>query len=140
MSNHPKFYFFDNGITNAICQRLNDPLGSDIRGKLFEQLIINEIVAHLSYTNKERTLYFWRTTQGHEVDLLVTKGHSPILGIEIKFKQKIEKKDFSGINKLKEDYPHLPTWIISNTTSPYEENGTFIFPWQYFLEKKIDAI
>lgn len=37
MSLHPKFYLFDNGVTNAICQRLRDPLAANIKGKLFEQ-------------------------------------------------------------------------------------------------------
>lgn len=137
MSLHPKFYLFDNGVTNAICQRLRDPLAPNIKGKLFEQWIINEIHAHLSYQNKERSLYFWRTTGGHEVDLLVTKSHKPILGIEIKLKEQLNKKDFSGILKLKEDYPHLPTWIVANVSAPYENEGIEILPWRYFLEKKI---
>lgn len=137
MSLHPKFYLFDNGLTNAICQRLHDPLAPNVKGKLFEQWIINEIQAHIAYHNKERTLYFWRTTLGHEVDLLVTQGHKPILGIEIKLKERLEKKDFTGIIKLKEDYPNLPTWMISNVSDPYEENGVIIMPWRYFLEKKI---
>jgi predicted AAA+ superfamily ATPase len=140
MSLHPKFYLFDCGLTNVICQRLNDPLDNATKGKLFEQWIINEIRAHISYENKERTLFFWRTKEGNEVDLLITKGQKPVLGIEIKYKEKISKSDFAGINKLKEDYPQLTTWVISNVSAPYEENETLVLPWEYFLSKKIIEI
>lgn len=140
LSLHPKFYLFDCGLTNVICQRLQDPLDPEVKGKLFEQWIINEIRAHISYENKERSLFFWRTKEGHEVDLLITKGTKPLLAIEIKYKTKIQKSDFSGINKLKEDYPNLTTWLISNVSSPYEENGTLIIPWEYFLSKMMSDI
>ncbi len=133
LSVHPKFYFFDNGVTNAIAERLNDPLAPQVAGKLFEQWLINEIKAHIAYSEKERSLYFWRTTQGHEVDLLITRSHIPQLAIEFKYKSSLSKDDFMGINKLHEDYPELPTWIVTNVTSPYLQENILILPWKEFL-------
>ena len=39
LSHRPKVYFFDNGIRNAIVQRLDPSLISTERGHLFEQTV-----------------------------------------------------------------------------------------------------
>jgi predicted AAA+ superfamily ATPase len=50
---HPKFYFFDTGITNAINRRLSDPPDSRLYGRLFEQLMVLEAYRHHQYTLSE---------------------------------------------------------------------------------------
>ncbi len=65
-----KIYFYDNGIRNAI---LGDFRPFDIRqdkGALWENFIISERKKFLSYRNFYGRLYFWRTTQKQEVDLI----------------------------------------------------------------------
>jgi predicted AAA+ superfamily ATPase len=142
LSLHPKFYFFDNGLNNCMAERLRDPLSPEIKGKLFEQWIINEVRMYLSYHNKEGTLYFWRTQGGHEVDLIYSKGHKLKLAIEIKFKKNLERKDFSGLNKIKEDYPKLECILIYNGPNSYEDenNNVVVLPWKEFLTERLKLL
>jgi hypothetical protein len=37
----------------------------------FEHFLMNEVRAYLAYTGRHAPLSFWRTSQGHEVDLIV---------------------------------------------------------------------
>jgi predicted AAA+ superfamily ATPase len=75
---HPKFYFFDNGVLNAITQQsMSEKLTPDLRGKLFEQWIINEVRSYLSYSRLAYKIYFWHTKAGNEVDLILVKKQHP---------------------------------------------------------------
>src|SRR3989338_8766138 len=81
---HPKFYFFDLGVTNAINRRLTSPLDPMIRGRLFEQFMILEVSRRLHYTLSEAQLFFCRTNHGAEVDLLIEKHGTIRAACEIK--------------------------------------------------------
>ena len=65
-----KIYFYDNGIRNAIIGNFN-PLASrmDI-GALWENFLISERLKYLSNNNLDKSIYFWRTTQKQEIDLI----------------------------------------------------------------------
>jgi len=65
-----KFYFFDNGIRNAILGNLL-PLNarSDI-GVLWENFLISERFKFLSNRDEDAQRFFWRTTQQQEIDYL----------------------------------------------------------------------
>ncbi len=65
-----KFYFYDNGIRNAVLGNFN-PLSSrtDV-GALWENYVVSErIKMHITY-NDEVSSYFWRTTQQQEIDYI----------------------------------------------------------------------
>ncbi|MFQ5627915.1 MAG: DUF4143 domain-containing protein [bacterium] len=44
---HPKFYFFDTGVANAINRMLTSHMHLQLRGKLFEHFIILETFRHM---------------------------------------------------------------------------------------------
>lgn len=65
-----KFYFYDNGIRNAIISNFNPPsLRSDV-GALWENFIISERMKQLHYNDIYSNCYFWRTTQQQEIDYI----------------------------------------------------------------------
>ncbi len=139
LSKHPKFYFCDNGIHNAILKNLKDPLHPSQRGKLFEQWLINETRALLSYSNSELEIYFWRTERGEfEVDLILAKGNKPAIALEIKAKSKIDKKDFSGLLQFQAEFPKTQLYCAYEGTSAYMEQGIEVLPYQKMLEKLRD--
>ncbi|OGR05065.1 MAG: hypothetical protein A2511_05720, partial [Deltaproteobacteria bacterium RIFOXYD12_FULL_50_9] len=70
---HPKFYFFDTGVTNAINRRLAAPPDPRLAGRLFEQFIVLELHRHLHYGRSETRIFFWRTNTGSEVDLVLER-------------------------------------------------------------------
>jgi predicted AAA+ superfamily ATPase len=79
----PKFYFFDCGVLRAIQNRLNDPPTSIELGILFETWFINEIMRINSYQNYDHQFSFWRN-RDHEIDIIISRGQTPILAIECK--------------------------------------------------------
>ena len=63
-----KFYFYDNGIRNAIISNFNSlSLRSDT-GALWENFIISERMKYIHYHDIYSNCYFWRTTQQQEID------------------------------------------------------------------------
>lgn len=65
-----KWYFFDNGIRNALINNFS-PLNhrNDI-GQLWEQYILSERMKYNRYNNYQPQYFFWRTYDGQEIDLL----------------------------------------------------------------------
>lgn len=84
VSKSSKWYFFDNGIRNAI---INDfrPLGlrNDI-GTLWENYIISERIKRNSYLKKNVQYHFWRNYNQQEIDLIEIKD-GKIYAYEFKY-------------------------------------------------------
>ena len=95
----PKLYFYDTGIA---CYLLgmgspNHVEHSPLRGALFENLVINEVLKSDLHHNRVADLYFYRDNNGNEVDLLYRRGPS-IIPIEIKSGQTINSDYFKGLD------------------------------------------
>ncbi|KAF0152859.1 MAG: AAA ATPase [Ignavibacteria bacterium] len=65
-----KYYFWDNGIRNAVILQFNGLSDRNDIGSLFENFIMMERTKYISnnfiYTNS----YFWRTYNGNEIDII----------------------------------------------------------------------
>jgi predicted AAA+ superfamily ATPase len=132
---HPKFYFFDLGVTNAINKQLTGVLDMQLSGRLFEQFIVLETYRMIHYSQSEANLYFWRTNHGAEVDLLIEKHGKIISAFEIKFTGNISGVHLSGLRSFREEYPKTFCGVISSAANPYEIDKIKILPWQDYLGK-----
>ena len=65
-----KYYFYDNGVRNAVIANFNPLELRDDIGKLWENFIISERVKKQSYKNIYANNYFWRTWDGKEIDFI----------------------------------------------------------------------
>jgi len=140
LARHSKFYFFDNGILGALSSLLTGPLSPEIRGKRFEQFIINEIRTLIEYKELDFTLNYWRTSAGNEVDLIISQNQKPFAAIEIKAKKKIHSKDLSGLRSLNEEYPDIPyLFLISEVETPAMMDKILVLPWKLFFDKQIHS-
>jgi len=73
-----KFYFYDNGIRNAIIKNFQLPGQRTDMGPLWENLLISERLKALSqYNNLDVDSYFWRTTQQQEIDYIEESHQAP---------------------------------------------------------------
>ncbi len=82
-----KYYFYDNGIRNALIANFNElPLRDDI-GALWENFIFMERLKKRSYENISANVYFWRTWQQQEVDI-VEEREGKLFGYEAKYSAK----------------------------------------------------
>lgn len=65
-----KFYFYDNGIRNAILQNFAPiALRQDV-GALWENFFISERIKVNQYTGRYANSYFWRSSQQQEIDYI----------------------------------------------------------------------
>ncbi len=129
MTAHPKYYFFDCGVVNAINHRLTAEPDPRTKGRQFEALVVLELLRHLEYSKSEARLFFWRTSAGAEVDIVVEKHGRLVAACEIKSSPMIDNKDMSGLRAFMDDNPGTPGYIASVTDTPYEKNGIRVLPW-----------
>jgi predicted AAA+ superfamily ATPase len=113
MSQQPRFYFFDNGVTRALLGSVRGSPSPLERGRLFEQWFLQEVVRLNEYKNKEFKLYFWRTNHGAEVDLLVERGGKVLFAIECKHKASVGRADLRGLGALRETMPQVPCFVVA---------------------------
>ncbi len=133
LASHPKFYFFDNGVTCALLSRLSDPLDASLRGRLFEQWIINEVRARFDYDERDLSLCYWKTQSGLEVDLIVARGKTPLFAVEIKSHAQIRDEHLNSLRELRLDYPSLPLYLVCTEPEPRTMDGISLVPWWIFL-------
>jgi predicted AAA+ superfamily ATPase len=83
------------------------------RGRLFEQWFVQEVVRLNEYHRKDFKLFFWRTSHGAEVDLLVEHEGKIAFAIECKHKATVDRSDLSGLASLRETFPDVDCYIVA---------------------------
>jgi predicted AAA+ superfamily ATPase len=102
----PKVYFTDTG-TLCYLAGLKDaehaasgPLG----GVIFETGVLAEIMKRLVHSGQDPHLYFWRTSHGSEVDIIVEDG-GKLIPIEAKLSATPRPTMVPGILAFRKDFP-----------------------------------
>ena len=90
ISKTSRYYFYDVGIRNAVIDNFNPLNTRDDVGALWENFIFMERLKKRSYQKIYANMYFWRTWQQQEIDL-VEERDGKIFGYEIKFSDKKTK-------------------------------------------------
>lgn len=132
----PKFYLFDIGIVNGLCNRYGLQLGSADFGHAFEHFVIQEIVAWLGYSNSEYQLNYWRTASGYEVDAVIRdiKGNI-VTAIEMKSVEEVQSRHLRGLKALGEEHPDARLFVASLDARPRLFHGVEVYPIMDFLKK-----
>ncbi len=82
-----RYYFFDNGIRNAIINNFNLLDQRDDIGMLWENFLFIERLKKQEYKRIYSNNYFWRTYNRQEIDL-VEERDGKLYGFEFKWKQR----------------------------------------------------
>ena len=82
-----KIYFYDNGVRNMILGNFNPLQLRQDTGALWENFLISERMKQNIYKNSFAKMYFWRTKQQQEVDLVEEKN-GVLTGFEFKWNAK----------------------------------------------------
>lgn len=106
----PRFYYFDVGVVNHLLHRKSLERGTPEYGHAFEHLVIQEIVAYLSYNHSDEKLSYWRTYSGMEVDAVIGDAR---IAIEIKSVDEVQTRHLKGLKAFGEDYPSCRRIIVS---------------------------
>ena len=126
----PKFYFFDIGIVNYLCNRRKLEPGSTDFGHGFEHLIVQELMAYLSYTHSRKSLSYWRTTSGYEVDIIYGDAE---VAIEVKSSTEVQSRHLKGLKAFSEEHPAARTIIVSLDTAYRKMGQVEVWPVTQFL-------
>lgn len=87
VTNKSKYYFLDNGIRNALIAQFNGLDQRNDQGALWENFMVVERLKYRTYHTLYANVYFWRTYQQQEIDLI--EEHSGKLhGYEFKWSPK----------------------------------------------------
>lgn len=103
----PKVYFADTGLASFLLgirnadQARRDPL----RGGLYENLIILELMKRWFNKGRRPDFYFFRDTQGNEVDLLI-REYGKLFPVEIKSAATFSERFLKGIARFRKLSPN----------------------------------
>lgn len=100
----PKVYFTDTGMLCHLAG-LQDPdhaAAGPLGGAILETAVLMEVVKAFVNRGEEPRVYFWRTSAGVEVDLLVETG-GKLIPIEVKLSATPRPAMASGIRAFQED-------------------------------------
>ena len=107
----PKIYFYDVGLACWLCgiEEEKQIATHPLRGNLFENMVVMEVLKYRYNHAKRNNLYFFRDSNGNEVDLIYTKGQY-LLPIEVKSGQTITPSYFSGLKKFRALFKEQLPW------------------------------
>jgi len=110
IAKNSRYYFYDNGVRNALIQNFN-PLSirNDV-GQLWENYVVSERMKANHYAGRSVNSYFWRTYDQKEIDL-VEESQGNLTGYEIKWGNAPLNK--STQVEFTEAYPHSTLQLIN---------------------------
>ncbi|MCB0319207.1 MAG: ATP-binding protein, partial [Bdellovibrionales bacterium] len=121
-----KFYFADIGIGNSLSNITSLSDATEHYGECFEQFIILELRAYLSYTRRREQLFFWRSQSGLEVDIVLGDK----LAIEVKSTKHVQTKHLKGLKAFREEGLVKDYIIVSRDPEERLVDGIRVLPWQ----------
>lgn len=97
-----RWYFYDNGIRNALIQNFKPiDFRNDI-GELWENYLVSERLKKQAYKKLKRVNYFWRTYDQQELDWVETEADS-LSGFEFKWSKTRKSKIPTAFGKAYPD-------------------------------------
>ncbi|MBI5522168.1 MAG: ATP-binding protein [Desulfarculus sp.] len=99
----PKVYFADVGILCHLTglKDAEHAQAGPMGGPIMEAAVVNEVVRTITHQGHQPQVYFWRTTDGYEVDLLVDTG-AKLIPIEVKLSATPNKAMAKGVSLFRE--------------------------------------
>ncbi len=104
-----KYYFLDNGVRNAVISQFNNFADRNDIGALFENFLFAERLKNNAFKQCLTSMYFWRTYDGQEIDLVEEK-EGKLCAFEFKLSEKNKKKEPKD---WKKKYPKAKYKIIN---------------------------
>lgn len=134
----PKIYIRDSGILHALLNILSDDdlLAHPAAGASWEGYVTEQIAV---CKNPELQLYYYRTHDGAECDIVLVKGIKPVACIEIKLSNAPQVS--KGFINCTEDLKPKHKFIITPESETYTAGqGIIITGIQSFLKKHLPSI
>jgi uncharacterized protein len=133
----PKFYFFDTGVKRALENTLNIPLKPKTYffGNAFEHWLITEIYRLNHYYKNDYQLYYLRTKEQAEIDLIIARPGQPDLLLEIKSTHQPDPLDAKKLERFLSDFPGAEAYLICLIERPQQMGRVTCLPWEEGIAK-----
>ncbi len=129
----PKVYIRDSGILHFLLgiDNFEQLTGHPKMGASWEGFVIEQLIPLIP---KNRQFFFYRTHDGSELDLIITKAGIPVCGIEIKYGSdvRLSRGNTEAINTLK---PKNNFVIVKDNTDYQITNNVRVSGLDLFLKK-----
>jgi predicted AAA+ superfamily ATPase len=132
----PKLYFYDTGLVSYLTGIKNRDLyeNGPLTGGLFENYVVGEILKRELHLKTNSSLYYFRTSHGVEVDLIIDRGLHKDL-IEIKHSSTFHPKMADSISTIMEsgDRAYL---LYNGENFPYVDEIKILNYKNYLLRER----
>ncbi|MEM6321068.1 MAG: ATP-binding protein [Bacteroidota bacterium] len=128
-----KLYFYDTGLACSLL-RLNQLSALDSyyqKGALFENFVINEVSKHYYNQGLRPPYYYWRDSNGNEIDLLLDLG-GQLMPIEIKSSRTFSSRFFKNVEWWRNiaTVPLTDSYVIYGGEQDWEAEFGRIISWR----------
>ncbi|MBN9293004.1 MAG: ATP-binding protein [Flavobacteriia bacterium] len=129
----PKLYFYDTGLLSYLLG-IEDPeelLTSVYKGSLFENYALVEIMKNHKNKGLNRNYYFWRDSNGNEIDLIIERGLK-IQCVEMKASATVKSEFLKSLHYLDGLDPTLQIkhYLINTQDESQQRTNETIVSWK----------
>ena len=127
-----RFYYFDAGVYRYLRPKgiLDSP--AEIEGAGLETCFMQVFLALNDYYRWNKQLYYWRTSNGLEVDFVVY-GETGLWAFEIKHTQHITPRMLRGLKEFQQDYPMAYCYVLYLGQETLYFDGITVYPMEWAL-------
>jgi predicted AAA+ superfamily ATPase len=113
----PRVYWRDTGLLHALLRTSNydDLLGQPWVGASWEGFVIEQVIGALQQADKRAAPYFFRTSDGLEIDLLLDMGQEK-WAIEIKLTSHPSRDDLDRLSRAADLVQASKRVLLTQTT------------------------
>lgn len=129
---HPKFYYFDAGVFQAIRPRGPLDAPETMHGPALETLFLEQVRALNDYRDYGYRLYYWRTRAGNEVDF-VLYGERGLRAFEVKIADKVRSDDLRGLLEFRAEWPQARATLVYLGRRRWHDRGIDVVPFSECL-------
>lgn len=144
LTKSPKLYFYDTGLACSLLgiQNAGQLVNYPLRGALFENWIIIELLKNRFNQGLLGNIYFWRDSQGHEVDVLIEQAQQ-LTAVEMKSGKTINQNYFTELNYWRELTGHHDNWVMYAGNESSDRSQGHVVGWkdiEIFLKRINDML
>ncbi|MCG9879754.1 MAG: ATP-binding protein [Bacteroidia bacterium] len=127
----PKLYFYDTGLCCSLLELETESHVNThpLRGPLFENLIILELLKARFNNGQRSNLFYWRDRTGNEIDVLLDQS-SQVIPIEIKTAATFTSDYVKGINYWRKINPNTKNAFVVFTGKTASLDKISILNWK----------
>lgn len=120
LTRSPKVYLRDSGLLHSILRvgSRMDLLRHPAAGASWEGFVVEQLLGSLAAIGMDAEAYYLRTSDGHEIDLLLTLGGGRTAAVEIKLSSQAAPQDLARLERAADLVSAQHRYIVCQTTAP----------------------